>query len=50
MGAYVFRERLLSAIADIETAKIHANSKRGAFFRPVRNRWHETPHEVAQTD
>lgn len=50
MGAYVFRKSLLRAVANIETAKIHANCERRALFRPVRSCLHETPHEIEQTD
>lgn len=50
VGAYVFRESLLGAIADVETTKIHANSERSAFFRTVRNRLHKTPHDMSKTN
>jgi hypothetical protein len=48
VSTYVFREGLLCAVAEVETAKIHANGERSAFFRTVRNCLHETPHEVSK--
>jgi hypothetical protein len=43
VAAYVFRHAFVRTMADVQAAEVHSYCQRDAFFRPVRERVHETP-------